>query len=104
MTQKRRMNATKRKDVEFGALIRERDQFCRRCGGNEVLQVAHVVSRRYHVTRHDPENAVLLCRACHMWQTHHPIEGDLFFDELLGEGHVLRMKHRAIGLPLGDTE
>ena len=27
--------------------------------------VHHLISRRHKATRHDPENGILLCRACH---------------------------------------
>jgi 5-methylcytosine-specific restriction endonuclease McrA len=64
----------------------ERDnRTCRRCGSTQNVQWAHVYSRRYRAIRHDPRNSMCLCSRCHLWQTHHPLEGEAFFRELLGD-------------------
>jgi 5-methylcytosine-specific restriction endonuclease McrA len=75
--------------------IRERDGKCVRCGATEKLQCCHVLSRRYRLTRWDPDNAVTMCQADHVWQTHHPLEGDEFFESIGIDLHALRM--RALG-------
>lgn len=86
---------TQRRDREFSLMIRDRDGGCMRCGSAEFGQCAHVLSRSYRLTRWDPENAVRLCRDCHAWQTHHPLEGDEFFESIGIDLHALRM--RALG-------
>jgi len=60
--------------------VLERDVMCvaglvgdaYRCDGPP--QWCHVHSRSYHVIRHDPRNAVRLCRNHHAYYTHHPLE------------------------------
>ena len=84
MTQRQRQSKQKVADSLFAQYIRARDVFCQRCGGTEVLQCAHVISRRYAATRFAPLNAMLLCRSCHMWQTVNPLEGEDWFREQLG--------------------
>jgi hypothetical protein len=74
------MNATKRADDLFSKLIRDRASGCLATGFrfdcSGVLQCAHIVSRSYRATRWslDPDGAVALCAAHHVWFTHHPLE------------------------------
>ena len=63
-----------RADREFSLYIRGRDKACYDCGEPNLLQCAHIISRRYHAIRWDPDNALALCRGCHMFYTHHPLE------------------------------
>jgi hypothetical protein len=69
-------------DRLFSLMIRARDERCVRCGETYGLQCCHKVSRRYMTTRYSPANAVAMDVKCHMWQTHNPLEGDVFFDSL----------------------
>lgn len=46
--------------------------YCERCGKTEKLQWCHVSSRRYLVTRWDPDNFVCMCVTCHFWQHDNP--------------------------------
>ena len=65
-----------RADRAFSLYIRGRDKVCYDCGEPDpkVLQCAHIISRRYHAIRWSDDNAVALCRSCHMHYTHHPLE------------------------------
>lgn len=72
-------------DRLFSLAIRYRDGKCVRCGATDRLQCAHVIPRNYRSVRWTPANAVTFCQSCHMWQTHHPLEGEDFFKALLGE-------------------
>ena len=45
-----------------------------------------------------------LCKGCHMWQTMNPLEGEVFFDKVLGEGAVERMAHIALDYMKPDLE
>jgi len=54
-------------DSQFSRLIMERDSgLCRLCGraGSESH---HIFSRLHRSIRHDPENGIFLCKACHDW-------------------------------------
>jgi hypothetical protein len=89
MTQKRRMNATKRADALFSAAIRARGK-CElapmrpetKCSG--VLQTCHLISRRYRAIRWSELNAMAGCQAHHMYFTHHPLEWDEALLKALG--------------------
>lgn len=71
---KRKTPTLSNQDDKFSRLIRSRDGACRKCGTTEHLQCAHIVSRTYLRTRHDPENAIALCRSCHVRFTFLPVE------------------------------
>jgi 5-methylcytosine-specific restriction endonuclease McrA len=88
---------TQRADREFSILIRTRDGACRRCQSTERLQCAHVHSRRYRKIRWDERNAMALCSSCHVWQTHHPLEGEEFFRSVLGDDVFDELRMTAIG-------
>lgn len=69
---------------------------CERCGGNNVLQCAHILSRRYTATYTDLRNAFCLCAACHRYFTDHPVNfGDfvrdswakVWYDDLTARAH-----------------
>jgi 5-methylcytosine-specific restriction endonuclease McrA len=64
----------KRADKLFSKMIRDRDGACVACGSTEFLQCAHIISRSYKSIRVNPDNAVALCRSCHTFWTHRPIE------------------------------
>lgn len=57
---------------------------CRRCGGTDWLQCAHIISRRYSATRCDTRNAWCLCAACHRRLTDWPREHSRFITETIG--------------------
>lgn len=40
---------------------------CERCGGANVLQWHHIVTRRVKALRWDMRNALCLCKGCHFW-------------------------------------
>lgn len=61
----------------------------------EVLQCAHVVSRRYLATRWDPSNAVALCRRHHMQFTQDPLGWDDWVSERIGQEAYEKLKRRA---------
>lgn len=62
-------------DRLFSLYIRARDGWaCRRCGSVVNPQCAHVISRTYRAIRWNPDNAVCLCRGCHVMFTHRPLE------------------------------
>lgn len=71
-------------DQLFARVIKARDGRCTNCGSTQMLQCAHVFSRRYHAIRCDERNAVTLCQACHMYYTHRPIEEEQWRKRILG--------------------
>lgn len=92
-----------RADRFFSLWIRERDGSCRtktlrpeNCEGNLNLQCAHIVSRSYLATRLDPENALALCRSCHVYYTNHPLEWDDAIETLFGMVYLRRIKTKAL--------
>jgi 5-methylcytosine-specific restriction endonuclease McrA len=61
-------------DASFSRYIRIRDGRCLSCGAADNLQCAHLISRSYKSIRTDENNAVALCRSCHVKYTHRPLE------------------------------
>lgn len=76
---RRSPNATVKADVEYSRIIRASGQ-CDAAGVDfdcaGYIQCAHIISRRYRATRWsiDPDNAIPLCSAHHVYWTHHPLE------------------------------
>lgn len=66
---------TAKADALFSLIVRA-PGYCANCGETQNLQCAHGYSRRYRNTRWDERNAWCLCRGCHMYFTHRPIEWD----------------------------
>lgn len=68
-----------KKDALFSDLVRLRANYiCESCGHNEggksqAIQCAHIISRKYVLTRYHPDNAFCLCASCHMNFTDHPL-------------------------------
>lgn len=73
-TKKRKVNYMAQADALFSKFIRARDGACQVCGSTEFLQCAHIHSRSYKAIRVNPDNAVALCRSCHVRFTHRPLE------------------------------
>ena len=77
-------HATAEADRLFSLAVRERDGVCRACGSTYALQCAHIVSRRYHVTRWRLNNAVTLCLPCHKRFTEWPLEWEVWVNAEIG--------------------
>ena len=85
----------KRADRYFSLWIRRRDGVCQstrltghgaeRCTRESNLQCAHIHTRSYSATRLDPENAVALCRSCHVFFTQRPLEWKVFINILFND-------------------
>ena len=100
--QKSRSRARAECDTLFSKLIRERDGHCLKCRGSDSLQCAHVISRRYLATRCDRLNAITLCRGCHVYFTHRPLEWDLFIGCFMLQDDLEAIKRRALEGPTPD--
>jgi hypothetical protein len=70
-------------DSLFSKLIRSRGR-CEHCGSGDWLQCAHGFSRRYRAVRFDERNAWVLCRSCHVFYTHRPLEWDGWMRDRMG--------------------
>ena len=85
----------KRADKYFSLWIRRRDKVCQStrladqgaegCTREQNLQCAHIHTRSYSATRLDPENAVALCRSCHVFFTQRPREWRYFINTLFDD-------------------
>ena len=87
-------------DKWFSDCVRHRDHHtCLNCGKQEgQLDCAHIYGRAKKSTRWSMDNAVTLCRGCHMHYTEHPVAFTDWLTKLWGEGHMdlLREKANAI--------
>lgn len=75
---------TRKCDRLFSLAIRQRDGKCQNCGTDQNLQCAHGFSRRYFATRWELWNAFALCRDCHVYYTHRPLEWEEWLQERWG--------------------
>lgn len=84
------------KDIDpiFSWCIREsRARRCEDCGERkDLMDCAHVESRRHHIVRWHPANALCLCRACHMFYTQHPFDWTDFCRDYLGGDVVAQIR------------
>lgn len=96
--------ARARCDAAFSLYIRARDGHCRKCGGLDRLQCAHIVVRRYLSVRWDPANAVCLCLVCHARFTASPAAWVLWVDDEFGAGYYVAIHRKAQERFHGDYE
>ena len=92
---KKRQNYMHQADVLFSKVIRERDGHCKACGTSDSLQCAHLISRSYKSIRTVEDNAVALCRSCHVKFTHRPLEWEAWV-EFQFPGRWSRLKVQAL--------
>lgn len=73
--------------------VRERDEACRLMGqmlvmghvcGVRPTQAAHIYSRVYRQIRHDLDNGLGLCAACHFFVHRNPVMAGRMYQEILG--------------------
>lgn len=90
-------------DGLFSRWIRRRDGAClanesrpESCESPLFLQCAHIHTRSYSATRYDPDNAITLCRSCHLYFTHRPLEWREFIDQLKGLSYYDQIGRRAL--------
>ena len=69
---------------------------CLKCGTTQYLQCAHVFSRRYYAIRWDEKNAVCLCRSCHVYFTHRPIEWEMYITSEIGPDTYSALREKAM--------
>lgn len=85
-------------DALFSRYVRLRDNWtCQRCGKRDEggQECAHIYSRRHWATRHDPNNAVTLCTACHFYFGGNPLVFAKWCDEKFGEEEMDRLFKRS---------
>lgn len=70
-----------------------------RCEGQ--IEAAHIVSRRYAGTRHDPQNGLPLCHGVHSFFTEHPRLWDAFVTQKIGADAYAQLKAKAQKGPKG---
>jgi len=95
----------KKHDIIFSKLVRLRTNWhCEKCGVNKVsethtLDCAHIMGRRHVGLRWHPQNALSLCRSCHLFFTEHPFDFADWCRDYLGEGMVSALR-RASSRPV----
>lgn len=62
----------------------------------QPLTAAHIISRRYKATRHDPKNGLPLCFASHRFYTEHPEAWKAFLFQVIGEEEYERLRRKAL--------
>jgi hypothetical protein len=92
-------------DALFSKVIRSKGG-CANCPTVENLQCAHGFSRRYRSVRWDERNAFALCRGCHVYFTHRPLEWDEWLRRVWGDDLYAVLRTLALTAPnpdLGET-
>lgn len=88
-------------DKLWSEIIRS-EGVCKKCGGQNGLQAAHIISRRYAQTRHRLDNGIPLCARCHWWATNNPIPFTHFLEEVLGRPALEELKEAALRMDKVD--
>lgn len=81
-------------DRLFSQVIRQHGR-CESCQRRENLQCAHIISRRFNLTRCDTRNAFCLCARCHMYYTDHPVEFAEFVMGSWAGTHYDALRHKS---------
>ena len=85
-------------DVIFSKLVRTRSNWtCESCGIDkscepETFDCCHIMGRRSVALRWHPDNALGMCRKCHMFFTEHPFDWSDFCRERFGEERVAELR------------
>lgn len=92
--------ARRLKMIEVGAYQMEDNPnewwgVCMKCQQGKPLQWAHIISRRIHATRWDPDNAVAICAGCHYAAHQHPLDFAAWVKERLGEERYYQLVQRS---------
>jgi len=85
----------KKCDKLFADKVKSRGR-CQKCSKKEFLQCAHIISRRYKQVRWNLNNAMCLCRGCHLYFTHHPLEWENFVVKVVGLKTYVSIKKTAL--------
>lgn len=103
--QAKRTTLRRKADALFSLYVR-RGGRCEAAGYKQMrcssqLQCAHIVSRRYLAVRYTPLNAIAMCAGHHKFFTEHPLEWDVFVENLLGLEPYKELRRLALkgGLP-----
>ena len=102
-SQKQRRNYSAQCDALAGKICRSAGR-CHICGSTEFIQWAHGIPRSYRATRWDSRNCWPLCRSCHVYYTHRPLEWREWMlaemgEELFSELSALALSHARPDLP-----
>ena len=91
---KTRSQLKKLADKLFSLLIRQRGA-CEMCGSKKNLQVAHVISRSNLHLRFACDNALCLCKGCHMFKWHkEPLSSLLWFEGVYPKEYKYLLKEK----------
>lgn len=87
----------KGKATKLHSLVVRSRGACERCGDQNParLQAAHIIPRRYSVTRCDPEAAWCLCAGCHLRTTEHADEHMALVEQTIGLDRFWELKAAA---------
>ena len=85
---KSRKSLKAKADRLWSAYVRNRDKTCR-CCGKTPIQSHHIISRRYHSTRFNPNNGIGLCFNHHRNLAHqNPVEFHNVLVKLFGQKYL----------------
>lgn len=86
----------KKHDQVFSLLVRQRANWtCENCmvvAEASTFDCAHIMGRRSVGLRWHPDNAIGLCRSCHIFFTGHPFDWNDFCIDKFGEERVAELR------------
>ena len=92
-------------DKEVSRITRARGR-CAKCHKSEyeLLQTAHIFSRKNLSVRWDLLNVLCLCAGCHFWAHQNPTLFTEFLRDFLGEYNYAQLKLRATAIKKWSVE
>ncbi len=88
----------KKADIIFSKLVRDRSNWtCEHCHVDkscepETFDCCHIMGRRSVGLRWHPDNAIGMCRKCHIWFTGHPFDWSDFCKDKFGEDRIAELR------------
>ena len=84
-------------DKLFSKIIRSQG-FCTRCGEKkyELLQPAHIYSRKFNSVRFDEDNTLCLCSGCHFWAHANPTEFTKWLETFINLDKLKEKKNQVV--------
>lgn len=77
-------------------VLRRAGHRCEWCGSPNKLQWAHILPRRYRHMVHEPDNALCLCVACHLFRWHKsPLEAAAWLVQHRGAAFLAALRLKA---------
>ena len=93
-----RAQLEKQVDRLWAKIVVERDNACRNCNSEFVLQAHHIRGRQHTATTYDVNNGLTLCRKCHSLQKFRPEQFHDMIIDIIGQPEYDRLKAKSAAI------